>query len=83
MFLQNIQTVGVSDLDSIDNINLTKRLRYQQRLRNDLRNRFRDEYLSLLVHQEINKAGSKEVRVGDWCSLVATTRRDEIGLRDW
>ncbi|GFY29904.1 uncharacterized protein TNCV_4072171 [Trichonephila clavipes] len=36
-----------------------------QRLRNDLRNRFRDEYLSLLVHQESNKAGSNEVRVGD------------------
>ncbi|GFY66035.1 DUF5641 domain-containing protein [Trichonephila inaurata madagascariensis] len=62
MFLQDIQTVGIPDQDNIDNINLT---RYQQRLRNDLRNRFRDEYLSLLVHQESNKAGSKEVRVGD------------------
>ncbi|GFQ86906.1 pro-Pol polyprotein [Trichonephila clavata] len=38
---------------------------YQQRLRNDLRSRFRDEYLSLLVHQDINKADSKQVRVGD------------------
>ncbi|GFX86120.1 integrase catalytic domain-containing protein [Trichonephila clavipes] len=68
MFLQYIQTVGVPDLDNIDNIdniNLTIRFRYHQRLRNDLRNIFRDEYLSLLVHQEINKAGSKEVRVGD------------------
>ncbi|GFS30946.1 integrase catalytic domain-containing protein [Trichonephila inaurata madagascariensis] len=45
MFLQDIQTVGVPDLDNIDNINLTKRLGYQQRLRNDLRKRFRDEYL--------------------------------------
>ncbi|GFX32597.1 DUF5641 domain-containing protein [Trichonephila clavipes] len=65
MFLQDIQTVGVPDMDNIDSINLTKRLRYQQRLRNDLRNRYRDEYLSLLVHQDVNKAGSEEVRVGD------------------
>ncbi|GFU70142.1 pro-Pol polyprotein [Trichonephila clavipes] len=65
MFLQDIKTVEVPDLDNIDNINFTKRLRYQQRLRNDLRNRFRDEYLSLLVHQVSNKTGSKEVRVGD------------------
>ncbi|GFU49229.1 integrase catalytic domain-containing protein [Trichonephila clavipes] len=65
MFLQDIQTMEIPDLDNIDNINLTKRLRYLQKLRNNLRNRFRDEYLSLLVHQEINKAGSKEVRVGD------------------
>ncbi|GFX71568.1 hypothetical protein TNCV_2695561 [Trichonephila clavipes] len=30
MFFQDIQTVGVPDLDNIDNINLTKRLREQQ-----------------------------------------------------
>ncbi|CAL1273138.1 unnamed protein product [Larinioides sclopetarius] len=65
MFIQDIQTVGVPDLDNIDNINLTKRLRYQQRLRSDLRKRFREEYLSLLVHQQINKVGSKQVEVGD------------------
>ncbi|GFY40819.1 integrase catalytic domain-containing protein [Trichonephila inaurata madagascariensis] len=65
MFLQDIQMLGVPDLGNIDNINLTKRLRCLQRLRNDLRNRFRDEYLSLLSYQEIKKAGSKEVRVGD------------------
>ncbi|GFV03712.1 DUF5641 domain-containing protein [Trichonephila clavipes] len=29
MFLPDIQTVGVPDLDNIDNINLTKRFRYQ------------------------------------------------------
>ncbi|GFY06295.1 integrase catalytic domain-containing protein [Trichonephila clavipes] len=63
MFLQDIQTVGVPDLGNIDSIILAKRLRYQQRLRNEPRIRFRDEYLSPLLHQEINKAGSKEVRV--------------------
>ncbi|GFV59961.1 integrase catalytic domain-containing protein [Trichonephila clavipes] len=43
MLLQDIQTVGVPDPDNIDNINITKTLMYQQILRNDLRNRFRDE----------------------------------------
>ncbi|GFT68942.1 hypothetical protein NPIL_677431 [Nephila pilipes] len=65
MFIQDIQTVGVPDLDILDNVNLTKRFRYQQRLRNDLRKRFREEYLSLLVQQQINEAGSKQVEVGD------------------
>ncbi|GFX24868.1 hypothetical protein TNCV_4489591 [Trichonephila clavipes] len=75
MFLQEIQTVVVLDLDSIDNINLTRRLRYQQRLRNDPRNRSRNEYWSLLVHQEINKAGSKEGRCGaHWLRQQEETR---------
>ncbi|GFT75690.1 uncharacterized protein NPIL_348541 [Nephila pilipes] len=65
MFIQDFQTVGAPDLDNLDNVNLTKRLRYQQRLRNDLRKRFREEYLSLLVQQQINKAGSKQVEVRD------------------
>ncbi|GFV89365.1 integrase catalytic domain-containing protein [Trichonephila clavipes] len=75
MLLQDIQTVGVSDLDNIDSINLIKRLGYQQRLRNDLMNRFRDEYLSLLVHQESNKAGLKEGRVGDVVLIVCDNKK--------
>ncbi|GFY59864.1 DUF5641 domain-containing protein [Trichonephila inaurata madagascariensis] len=75
MFLQDIQAVGVPDLDNIDNINLTKRLRYRQRLRNYIRNRFRDEYLSLLVHQEINKTGPKEVRIGEVVLIDCDNRK--------
>ncbi|GFR04236.1 pro-Pol polyprotein [Trichonephila clavata] len=76
---QYVQTVEVPDLDNIDNINLNKRLWYQQRLTNVLRSRFRDEYSSLLVHQEINKAGSKQVRVGD----VVLVSWDNKNRLDW
>ncbi|GFU07427.1 DUF5641 domain-containing protein [Nephila pilipes] len=67
------------DLDNLDNVNLTKRLRYQQRLRNDLRKRFREEYLSLLVQQQINEAGSKQVEVGD-VVLVGCNNKKRL---DW
>ncbi|GFS61416.1 DUF5641 domain-containing protein [Nephila pilipes] len=71
--------VGVPDLDNLDKVNLTKRLRYQQRLRNDLRKRFREEYLSLLVQQQINEAGSKQVKVGD----VVLVSCDNEKRLDW
>ncbi|GFY17784.1 integrase catalytic domain-containing protein [Trichonephila clavipes] len=49
MFLQEIPEVGVPDLDHIDKISLTRRLRYQQKLREELRKRFRVEYLGNLM----------------------------------
>lgn len=55
MFIQDIQTVKVLDVNNIDNINLTKKRRYEQSLRDHLRKIFREEYLSLLIHQESNK----------------------------
>ncbi|GFU38169.1 integrase catalytic domain-containing protein [Trichonephila clavipes] len=41
MFLQEIPEVDVPDLDHIDKISLTKKLRYQQKLREELRKHFR------------------------------------------
>ncbi|GFS82668.1 macrophage mannose receptor 1 [Nephila pilipes] len=79
MFIQDIQTVGVPDLDNLDNVNLTKRLRYQQRLRNNPRKRFREEYLSLLVLEQINEAGSKQVEVRD-VVLVGCDNKESL---DW
>jgi hypothetical protein len=64
MFIQDIQTVGVPDLDHLDEVNISKRFRYQQNLRDTLRRRFRDEYLSLLVRQP-KKGGTREVKVGE------------------
>lgn len=69
----------MSDLDNTDHINLTKRLKYQQRLGNDLRKRFREEYLSLLVHQQTYKVGSKQVEVGD----VVLVGCDNTKRLDW
>ena len=63
MFLQDIQTVGMPDLDHLDKVNLSRRFRYQQNLRETLRRRFRDEYLGLLVRQP-KKSRSKTVKEG-------------------
>lgn len=48
MFLQDIREVGVPDLDNIESNQLTKRRRYRQKLQEDLRCRFRSEYLEQL-----------------------------------
>jgi len=63
MFLQDIQTVGMPDLDHLDKVNFSRRFRYQQNLRETLRRRFRDEYLDLLVRQP-KKSRSKTVKEG-------------------
>ncbi|KFM76184.1 hypothetical protein X975_18690, partial [Stegodyphus mimosarum] len=51
MFIQDIRTEGIPDLDSLDKINLSKRWQYHQKLCVEFRKRFRDEYLGLLVHR--------------------------------
>ena len=48
MFLREITESGVPDLDLIDSQKLRKRFIYRVKLRQDLRNRFRNEYLGLL-----------------------------------
>ncbi|GFS59015.1 integrase catalytic domain-containing protein [Trichonephila clavipes] len=45
MFLQEIREVGVPDLDMIYSKRLNKRCAYRLKLRQDLRNRFRNEYI--------------------------------------
>ncbi|GFT48702.1 integrase catalytic domain-containing protein [Trichonephila clavipes] len=45
MFLQDIREIGVPELDQIDENKLNKRLVYRNRMQNDLRKRFRVEYL--------------------------------------
>ncbi|KFM60236.1 hypothetical protein X975_25003, partial [Stegodyphus mimosarum] len=53
--LQDNKTVRVPDLDNLDSINLTKRYWYQQKLWQELKRRFREEYLGLLIQQNFNK----------------------------
>ncbi|GFQ64260.1 uncharacterized protein TNCT_563821 [Trichonephila clavata] len=49
MFIQDIPTVGVPDLDKLDTTDVKTRLKYQQSLRQHLRSRFRSEYLGILL----------------------------------
>ena len=51
MFLQEVKEIGVLDLDFIECNKLEKRYEYRQRVKNDLRRRFRSEYLGALVHK--------------------------------
>jgi len=51
MFLQRIQECSVTDIDAVDHKTLNKRVRCRQSVQKDLRNRFRSEYLGLLVQK--------------------------------
>ncbi|XP_054713055.1 uncharacterized protein LOC129222566 [Uloborus diversus] len=80
MFIQDIRTVGVPDLDHLDTTNLSRRLRYQQRLRNEFRRSFRDEYLGLLVQSPVrNKHLIREIKVGD----IVIVKCDNRKRLDW
>ncbi|GFU89082.1 uncharacterized protein TNCV_2895301 [Trichonephila clavipes] len=70
MFLQDIKEIGVPELDQIDENKLNKILVYRNRLQNDLRKRFRVEYLGQL-RETRNIKGENTVSEGDIvCVLV-------------
>ena len=64
MFLKEIKTSYVPDLDQLEKCDFQKKLRRMAVLRDDLRSRFRKEYLAHLVLRN-KKSGSREVHVGD------------------
>ncbi|XP_035229365.1 uncharacterized protein LOC118201379 [Stegodyphus dumicola] len=79
-FIQDtIRMVGVPDLDHIDEVNINKRYIYQQKLRQDLRKRFRDEYLTLLIQSIDNKATRRQIYLGD-VVLVGSHNKKRL---DW
>ncbi|GFW44307.1 DUF5641 domain-containing protein [Trichonephila clavipes] len=70
MFLQDIREVGVPELDQIDENKLNKILVYRNRIQNDLRKRFRVEYLGQL-RETRNIKGENTLSEGDIvCVLV-------------
>ncbi|CAG7824722.1 unnamed protein product, partial [Allacma fusca] len=64
MFMSNAISFSVPDLDEIEATKFEKRYRYRQKLKEELRSRFRSEYLANLI-QHSNKLTPKEVRVGE------------------
>ena len=48
MFLQENEETGVLDLGQFEKIDQRKRFRYRQKVREDMRHRFRAEYLGQL-----------------------------------
>ncbi|GFX70606.1 integrase catalytic domain-containing protein [Trichonephila clavipes] len=70
MFLQDIREIGVPELDQIDENKLNKILVYRNRIQNDLRKRFRVEYLGQL-RETRNIKGENTLSEGDIvCVLV-------------
>ncbi|GFW16377.1 putative RNA-directed DNA polymerase from transposon X-element [Trichonephila clavipes] len=65
MFLVENRNLDVPDIDYRDIVNLRKRVRYRQKLLNDLRHRFRKEYLGLLIKNKNKKGPLSELRLGE------------------
>ncbi|XP_054282052.1 uncharacterized protein LOC128999514 [Macrosteles quadrilineatus] len=67
VFLQPIVKSDIHDLDIVDSTTLNKRVRYLQSLRQNLRSRFKKEYLAMLVHRskENSGKGSRTISTGD------------------
>ncbi|GFQ95538.1 DUF5641 domain-containing protein [Trichonephila clavata] len=64
MFLGESHSYSVPDIDELDSQKLAKRIKYRRKLFNDLRQRFRREYLSELI-QKSNEKLSRAPEVGE------------------
>ncbi|GFW33187.1 uncharacterized protein TNCV_4700031 [Trichonephila clavipes] len=78
MFLQDIREVGEPELDQIDENKLNKRLVYRNRIQNDLRKRFRVEYLGQL-RETRNIKGENTLSEGD----IVLVGDDHIKRLNW
>lgn len=78
MFIQEIHEIGVPDLDMLSNAKLNKKLKYRQKIFNDLRARFRSEYLGQLMLKN-SKKETREIKVGD----VVLIGDDNTKRIDW
>ncbi|GFS60804.1 integrase catalytic domain-containing protein [Nephila pilipes] len=64
MFLRENHCSRVIDIDEIDSQKLSKRMKYRNKPFNELRKRFRKEYLGELV-QRYNERPSRELRINE------------------
>nr|XP_042912778.1 uncharacterized protein LOC122272830 [Parasteatoda tepidariorum] len=75
MFLHELPSSGVPDIDEIDAKELSRRAKYRQQLRNDLRNRFRNEYLGQLRLYSVKNKRFDKVNVGDLVLLEEANKK--------
>lgn len=64
MFIQDLKDSRTPDLDAIEKIKLTKKAVYRQKIREELKLRFRNEYLGQLQHRQRDKS-SRAPMVGE------------------
>lgn len=72
-FIQPMPVTDVSDLDQIDATNLNRRLQYLHNIREQFRNRFKTEYLTLLVQR--GKEKKDDLNIGDIVLIVTEEKR--------
>ncbi|GFY51333.1 transposon Tf2-9 polyprotein [Trichonephila inaurata madagascariensis] len=65
MFLHDLKQEGIPDLDILDSSSLNKRHVYRQRVKQDLRKRFRTEYLGHLRQSSKFDKNQKPLQIGD------------------
>ncbi|GFW23661.1 integrase catalytic domain-containing protein [Trichonephila clavipes] len=65
MFLQEIETSDVTDIDCLDHQEINKRIRHVQTIREKLRERFRIEYLGQLKEKTQHHRKSRPLTVGE------------------
>ncbi|GFW63984.1 integrase catalytic domain-containing protein [Trichonephila clavipes] len=63
MFLQEIESSDLTDIDCLDHQEINKRIRHVQTIREQLRKRFRIEYLGQLREQTQHHRKSRPLRV--------------------
>ncbi|GBO33784.1 hypothetical protein AVEN_31649-1 [Araneus ventricosus] len=75
MFLREIPESGVVDIDTVDKEKLSKRAKYLQKIREQLRARFRIEYLGQLRQQSIKNYENKPIEVGEIVLLEDSNKK--------
>lgn len=75
MFLRELPKSGVPDIDIVDKEKLTKRAKYLQGIREQLRRRFRSEYLGQLRQQTIKNCQVKSLQAGEVVLLEDINKR--------
>ncbi|GFS93489.1 integrase catalytic domain-containing protein [Nephila pilipes] len=78
MSSQDIHECSVPDIDTVEKRSLYRRLKFRQALQKNLRNRFRSEYLGLLV-QKPKKGIIRPIKVGQ----VVLVRKDNCKRIEW
>ncbi|GFY74103.1 integrase catalytic domain-containing protein [Trichonephila inaurata madagascariensis] len=80
MFLEENRNLDVPDIDYQDTVNLRKSVRYRQKLLNDLRHRFKKEYLGFLIQNKNKKGPLSELRMGEIVLIGDDIKNGCIGL---
>ena len=79
MFLHEITEIGIPELNFLDSKNLNKRYKYRMKIRENLRTRFRAEYLGTLRQSLIGGKMCQPLQVGD----IVIIWTDNVKRTDW